>query len=124
MAHEPPSTTDREDRLAALEVERGEALRQIEALTRDFDEIVDGSELVNTDDEHDPEGSTIAFERAMVAALRSSAERRLTAIDDALARLDDDSYGYCTSCGGEIGEERLAAVPGTTTCVACSARGA
>ncbi len=100
-----------------------ETARQLATLTRDFDEIVDGSELVNTDDEHDPEGATIAFERAMVSSLRAAAERRMAAIDDALARLDDGSYGTCTGCGAPIAPERLAAVPGTTTCVPCTLLG-
>ena len=31
------------------------------------------------------------------------------------------SYGVCESCGGPIGEERLAAVPDATRCVSCQA---
>lgn len=115
--------TDPPDRRAALNAARAEATRQLETLTRDFDEIVDGSELVNTDDEHDPEGATIAFERAMVAALRDSAERRLVAIDVAMARVDDGTDATCTGCGGPIAAERLEAVPDATACVTCTARG-
>jgi|SRR5271166_666455 len=40
-------------------------------------------------------------------------------IDDALARLDDGSYGICESCGLEIGEERLEALPFTRLCRDC-----
>jgi RNA polymerase-binding transcription factor DksA len=38
----------------------------------------------------------------------------------ALQRLDDDSYGICTSCGEEIAEGRLDALPETTLCVKCA----
>ena len=38
----------------------------------------------------------------------------------ALQRLDDDSYGYCASCGGDIGEGRLDAIPEATHCVNCA----
>ena len=38
----------------------------------------------------------------------------------ALQRLDDDSYGYCASCGGDIGEGRPDAIPEATHCVNCA----
>jgi DnaK suppressor protein len=47
-----------------LEAERAEATAAISALARDFDGIVDAAASAGTDDEHDPEGATIAFERA------------------------------------------------------------
>ena len=34
---------------------------------------------------------------------------------------DQGSYGMCESCGGPIGEERLAAVPEATRCISCQA---
>jgi len=41
------------------------------------------------------------------------------AIDDALQRIADGSYGVCESCGLEIGEERLEALPFTRLCRDC-----
>ena len=58
---------------AALAAERAATLDRMAALRRDFDGIVDSSALVATDDEHDPEGATIAFERAQLAALLDQA---------------------------------------------------
>lgn len=107
----------------ALMAARDEAVAQRDARVADFEEFVDGADLVNTDDEHDPEGATIAFERAQVIALRDDAERRIAAIDDALARLDAGTYGKCTGCGRPVPPARLAAVPGVETCVDCAARG-
>lgn len=103
-----------------LERELAEVERRIVALSEEFDEIVAGSELVNTDDEHDPDGATIAFERAQVAALRDAALRQRTALLAALEAVEAGAYGRCERCGGPIGEERLDAVPGTTRCVACA----
>src|SRR5438552_1684982 len=40
-------------------------------------------------------------------------------IDDALQRMDEGSYGMCDSCGLEIGEERLEAMPFTRLCRDC-----
>jgi len=44
---------------------------------------------------------------------------KIKEIDDALARLADQSYGLCESCGLEIGEERLEALPFTRVCRDC-----
>ena len=108
---------------AAREVvaaERTEAIAAISALARDFDGIIDAAYAVATDDEHDPEGATIAFERAQVAALLERARRRLASIDLALARIADGSYGTCESCGQPIPAGRLAARPAARTCIGCA----
>jgi DnaK suppressor protein len=44
----------------------------------------------------------------------------LSAIDDALQRLAQGSYGICTSCGGPISEGRLEVMPYAVTCVDCA----
>jgi len=38
----------------------------------------------------------------------------------AIARIDEGSYGICTSCGKDIGEERLAAKPEAALCIECA----
>ena len=73
------------------------------------------------DDEHDPEGSTLSGEWAMLEALRSDTERDLVEIDAALLRWESGSYGRCTGCGRDIPEARLRARPAASTCVACAA---
>jgi DnaK suppressor protein len=105
---------------ADLLAERARTTAQIEALSRDFDSFVEAAELVATDDEHDPEGHTIAFERQQVAALLRDARCHLRDLDIALARVAAGSYGTCESCGGPIATERLAARPATRTCIACA----
>ena len=100
--------------------ERAAALAQIEALTRSFDDVVAASASSNADDEHDPEGATIAFERQQVVALLEQARRRLADVETALARRDAGDYGICESCGRPIAAERLAARPAAGTCIACA----
>jgi DnaK suppressor protein len=104
----------------ALAAERQAALEQAAGLEREFSQIVAASQADNADDEHDPEGATIAFERQHVAALLAQARDHLTAIDSALARLDAGTYGYCERCGQPIPPERLAARPTATRCVTCA----
>jgi DnaK suppressor protein len=110
------------DATAVLRRERDSVNRQIEALTRDVDRIVESSRESNSDDEHDPEGQTIAFERAQVIAMIDQTRQRLTDLDTALARLGAGSYGTCVLCGAVIAAERLAARPETTTCIDCARR--
>jgi len=107
---------------ASLELARirTETLAQIDALTRDFDEVVAASKSSNADDEHDPEGATIAFERQQVAALLDQARRRLVDVDDALRRAAAGDYGTCADCGRPIAAERLAARPQARTCIDCA----
>jgi DnaK suppressor protein len=100
--------------------ERTAALAQIEALTREFDEVVAASKASNADDEHDPEGATIAFERQQVVALLDQARRRLDDVEAALARRAEGSYGSCATCGRPIAAERLAARPAARTCIDCA----
>jgi DnaK suppressor protein len=106
---------------AALTAELATTQERIRAMTRDFDEVVAASAHTNADDEHDPEGPTIAFERAQIAALLAEARRHLDELARATARLDDGSYGSCERCGEPIGPERLAARPATHLCIRCAA---
>jgi DnaK suppressor protein len=46
---------------------------------------------------------------------------KLQAIDDALDRMDEGTYGVCESCEQEIAEGRLQAMPFTRLCVQCQA---
>ena len=104
----------------ALHAERGNIEGQISELTKSFDDIVEAVESTNNDDEHDPEGTTIAFERAQVAALLNQAKDDLAAVESALDRLQDGSYGTCEDCGAGIGVERLGALPSATRCMSCA----
>jgi DnaK suppressor protein len=103
-----------------LRAERGATVARIGSMTSEFEEIVAAVAGSNGDDEHDPEGSTIAFERAQLSALLLEARSYLGDLDRALARLDAGCYGDCEGCGGTIGVERLAARPAARTCIACA----
>lgn len=105
---------------AALLERRAEAEERLSAHTRTFHDIVDAAANANVDDEHDPEGTTIAFERSQVDALAHRAHDALAEISAALARLDDGSYGVCERCGEPIPIERLRARPTARRCVGCA----
>ena len=99
---------------------RSATTQRAASLVRSFDGIVEAASDVATDDEHDPEGHTIAWERQQIAALLDEARTMLADIDAATQRLDDGRYGVCTTCGREIAVERLDALPATPTCVNCA----
>ena len=105
---------------ARLEELRATTLSRLAALQSEHRAVVDASRDSNADDEHDPEGATIAFERAQVDALARDASARLLSIDHALARVDDGTYGVCEVCGEAIPGGRLEARPTAATCVACT----
>ena len=112
--------TSRAELASLLEQERTATRTQIAALDADFATIVEASAQVATDDEHDPEGATIAFERQQVDAIRAQALRRLDDLDHALEQLAAGTYGSCESCGRPIAAERLTARPAARTCIACA----
>jgi RNA polymerase-binding transcription factor DksA len=104
-----------------LEAERRQALRRLEGLTSDFDDVVTATRDSNADDEHDPEGATIAFERSQVAAIVGQVQRHLAEIEQAVTRLDAGTYGICERCGQMIAEARLEARPASSRCITCAA---
>jgi DnaK suppressor protein len=111
-----------EDPAELLAAERAGTLQRLSGLERELAGVIESSGSAGTDDEHDPEGATIAFERQHTAALLGQARQHLAEIDAALARLAKGSYGVCAGCGRPIGAARLAARPVTTTCITCAAR--
>jgi RNA polymerase-binding protein DksA len=103
-----------------LEAERQQALRRLSALTGDFDDVVAASRDANADDEHDPEGATIAFERSQVATLLLHVQGQLAEVEAAIARLAAGTYGICEQCGQPIATARLEARPTARTCMDCA----
>lgn len=89
-------------------------------LARDLEALFAASRDSNADDEHDPEGATIGFERAQLIGLLATARERIAEVDEALRRVDAGAYGVCERCGQPIARERLAARPFARFCMACA----
>lgn len=111
---------DSAEAAARLTAERDRTRARLALARGDFRGIVDASRDSNADDEHDPEGATIAFERSQVDALVRQAEHRLAEVEAAFERLAAGAYGECEVCGRPIAAERLEARPTARTCVACA----
>ena len=108
---------------ARLTGERAEVVRRLARLTGDYDAVVDASRDSNADDEHDPEGATIAFERSQIGVLVRQARHQLGEIDAAVARVEAGSYGICEICGQPIADGRLEARPTARRCITCTVAG-
>ena len=105
---------------ALLASEREGTLGRLARLQEEHAGFVEASLNSNADDEHDPEGTTIAFERSQVGALITQARERLREVEAALERVEAGSYGTCARCGRTIPDERLEARPTAAYCVACA----
>jgi DnaK suppressor protein len=98
-----------------LEEMRAQLLRSVQ---QDLNEVRDASKDEGMDtydlasDARDKEINLILGDRD---------REKVQAIDEALGRVTDGSYGMCESCEGEIAEARLQALPFTRLCVNCQA---
>lgn len=100
-----------------LEEERERRLALLPALRADIASANSARQDSNVDDEHDPEGATIAFELSQASALLRQSSAGLEQVEAALARIAAGTYGTCAVCGEAIAEGRLEARPWTPYCI-------
>lgn len=103
-----------------LLAEQDETVQLMSTLGADISSLVKARQDSNNDDEHDPEGSTLAFERSQTDALLAQSTQRLRDIGAALERLDAGTYGVCQNCGKPIASARLEARPYARMCISCA----
>jgi DnaK suppressor protein len=99
------------EKRAVLEAELGE----LAALPADHDAGISFGKRVG-------EGTSIAVERLSQVAAH---ERMLTTLADVIRaqeKLADGTFGVCDSCGGQIAEARLEALPWAVLCINCASR--
>jgi DnaK suppressor protein len=95
---------------------------ELARLQRDHASLLEASEFSNADDEHDPEGATIAFEREQLVSIMARVQRTATDLRQALGDLAEGRYGICAGCGEPIDPARLDVRPQARFCVACAQR--
>src|SRR5205809_6547202 len=99
----------------ALQEMRAQLLRNVQ------EELHEGREQ-NKDEGMDTyDLASDARDREIDVILTDRDRDKLQAIDDALARIDDGTYGVCESCESDIAETRLEALPYTRLCINCQA---
>ena len=102
-----------------LNEERRRVVGAIEYLQKENPGSLQDEVQDETTDDHLAETATATLDREIDYTLEENAENVLAAIDSALERVEDGTYGKCLSCGKEIAEDRLAAIPWATLCIDC-----
>ena len=72
-----------------------------------------------TYDNHLADSATATLNREIDYTLEENSEHVLGALDGALQRLENGTFGKCVRCGRQIAEERLEAIPYATRCIDC-----
>jgi RNA polymerase-binding protein DksA len=112
------STIDTSRYRQALEEERRRIVDALENLHDDHDMLLAGQAGEETAfDNHPGDVATVTFDRELDDTLEENSEQVLAAIDAALKRIDDGTYGTCVRCGKPIPEERLEAKPYASLCI-------
>ncbi|HWB18280.1 MAG TPA: TraR/DksA family transcriptional regulator [Vicinamibacterales bacterium] len=97
-----------EDRRREILSEVQEKMRDVRAVGASGEGVLDDAESSEADIQDDIE-----------LALIQMKSETLHKIEEALARLDEKTYGYCFECGDEISERRLRALPFAVRCKDC-----
>ncbi len=95
---------------------------QMDSLLKEADRTVVGMTDSKENFPDPTDRAALESDRNFLLRIRDRERKLISKIQEALMRLDDDSYGICESCGEDIGFERLQARPVTTLCVDCKKR--
>jgi DnaK suppressor protein len=98
---------------ATLEEMRAQTLRSVQQ------ELAEGREQTKDGGMDTYDLASESRDREIDTILNDRDRAKLIAIDEALERFDDGSYGKCEECGADIAEGRLIALPFTRLCVTC-----
>ena len=101
-----------------LEEMRGELDKSITVLQGE-----QPAERIGSDSPQDPaDAGTNLSENDRTQAVLAAAKVQLSAVQDALRRIERGTYGTCADCGSPIPEGRLDARPEAARCVKCQAK--
>lgn len=102
-----------------LEEERRRVADAIEYLHKENPGAIEDKTQDDASESHLADTATETIDREIDDTLEENSENVLAAINSALERIDEGTYGKCVNCGKDIGEERLAALPWATLCIDC-----
>ncbi len=88
-----------------------EAEKTVKGMTNDRDSFPDPTDRAN-----------LETDRNFLLRIRDRERKLIGKIKEALARIDDGTFGICEECGDDISEERLKARPMTTLCIDCKTK--
>ena len=100
-----------------LEAERDRLRHAAQAVHHEGSMLEESGDLAIGSGDHIADSATDTYLRELDEGLEETAGHVLVEIDEALARIENGTYGRCSACGRPIGEERLEAVPYATLCI-------
>lgn len=104
---------------AILLEERGRAEHALRYLHEENPGSIEDETEEETFDNHLGDAATVTLNREMDYSLEDNTGHVLAAIDGALKRIEEGTFGTCAHCGKTIAEERLEAIPSATKCIEC-----
>jgi RNA polymerase-binding protein DksA len=116
------SSIDTESFRERLLEERARASAAIDNLHADHPGSIEDESGDASVDTHLGDVATVTFDRELDYTLEDSEEAKLAAIDSALARIEEGTFGTCQNCGQQIALERLEALPYAELCIDCKRR--
>ncbi|HEY7018623.1 MAG TPA: TraR/DksA C4-type zinc finger protein [Gaiellaceae bacterium] len=102
--------------------ERQRAQEALRYLQNENQGLIDDEREEIQSDNHPGDAATATFDRELDSTLEENEERMIAAIDAALKRIEDGTFGRCSNCGEPIPAERLEALPWATQCIGCKRR--
>ncbi len=117
-----PTTTARPVKMPKKEMEKYRRLltEKKTSLSADLAKTRNAEEETSEESTQDIADKAVSsYTREFLYSLSDNDRNTLLQIDQALARIDDATYGTCMSCGSSLSEKRLNAVPWAPHCVEC-----
>ena len=117
-----PTTTARAAKLPKKELEKYRRLliEKKNSLSADLAKTRDAEEETTEESTQDIADKAVSsYTREFLYSLSDTDRNTLVQIDQALARIDEGTYGLCGNCGNLMIEKRLVAVPWTPYCIEC-----
>jgi RNA polymerase-binding protein DksA len=102
-----------------LAEERARVSNAIDHLHESNSDSLEDETEEETYDNHLADSATATLNREIDYTLEENSENVLDAIDGALLRIENGTFGTCVRCGRPIAEERLEAIPYATRCIDC-----
>jgi RNA polymerase-binding protein DksA len=99
--------------------ERRRVAAAIDYLHKENPGSIEDEMQVAGSDNHLGETASVTLDREIDYSLEENSEHVLAAIDEALRRIEDGTFGACVRCGKPIGEARLEAMPYAMKCIDC-----
>jgi DnaK suppressor protein len=104
-----------------LEEERTRLEAEVEVMEREGHEALSDASGENNYRDHMADQGSATFDRELDMTLEGNTREALKAVNGAIERMDDGSYGTCARCSKAIAVERLEVMPTATMCITCQA---